>query len=72
MYSRGAVLLCITLDDGEAESGGYPPETEPRSGDVVNKHIKARKTHHHTHAIDKEFKELYNMADIEYDDRDMA
>ncbi len=57
--------------DGWA-AGYYASSISPNIRNSVIEYIKAQETHHHTHAIDKEFKELYNMADIEYDDRDMV
>lgn len=52
-------------------TGYYASSISPDTHKGVIEYIKAQETHHKTHALDKEFIELYSMADIEYDDRDM-
>lgn len=56
--------------DGWA-AGYYAGTISPDVRNSVIEYIKTQESHHLSNALDKEFRNLYCIADMQYDDRDM-
>lgn len=52
-------------------AGYYAGSISPNARRSVIEYIKAQETHHRSQALDNEFIDLYKIADIPYDNRDM-